>query len=75
MNKIPIPAMHQKAFIETALLSYITAIEGKNVDGRIISRREAVKRFLIDIYGEADEDKLNHLCVTAQRLITWRNSL
>lgn len=75
MIKIPLLEMQKKSAIDMALLSYITAIEGKKVDNKIISRREAIKRFIIDVYGEEDEDKLSTLSVTAQRLVIWRNTL
>jgi len=68
-KKIPLKQMEKHSLFQVGLLAYITAVES------IISRREAVIRFLEAANLDTDPGKVEAACVQAFRLITWRNKL
>jgi hypothetical protein len=73
--RIPIDYFRKKNLYEIAMLSYVVALEGHEIDGKVITRREAVRRFLIDTGIKNPSDKeITTASVNAHRLITENNN-
>jgi hypothetical protein len=72
--RIPIDYFRKKNLHEIALLAYVVALEGEEIDGKVITRREACRRFLIDTGIKNPSDKeIATTSVNAHRLITEMN--